>query len=189
MTYWVGQVDRALLLFDKAAQIPGCPHVFLWSSLTKRMEKYVATTLRPLIKQAEDSAESQVLTNDYEKWKREFLAQWISEQRDYYSSRGRQEAIQRRESEDRKRAQRLEEQRRGRGDMARAYSQAMPDDRQTGFDAENLRSLGLRRPPRFRSVQCFACRAPLVSSSCLECIDCGWLVCQCRSCGCRFIPD
>lgn len=39
-----------------------------------------------------------------------------------------------------------------------------------------------------RSTHCYACKSPLTSLSDLECVSCGWILCECGACGCDFTP-
>jgi hypothetical protein len=42
---------------------------------------------------------------------------------------------------------------------------------------------------RSRVTHCFACREHLDSTINLECIACGWILCQCGACGCGYNPS
>jgi hypothetical protein len=37
-----------------------------------------------------------------------------------------------------------------------------------------------------RHTHCYSCRESLSSSVDLECIACGWILCQCGACGCGY---
>ena len=59
--------------------------------------------------------------------------------------------------------------------------------------AERLRELGVSnegvRPsshPRRHHVQCYACHTGLDSAVDLECVRCGWILCNCGACGCGY---
>lgn len=62
---------------------------------------------------------------------------------------------------------------------------ALPETRRRIFNDLGMKDPGVRRATRHRTpTQCYSCKQNLNTSTNLECITCGWMVCYCGACKC-----
>jgi hypothetical protein len=87
---WVGELDGDLLFFDLSIQIKDGPHVFLWSSKTRTMERFVPSLLRTHIRRYKNPMPPQDLHRPYLEWFEQSGKSWLAEAELYDRTRAHQ---------------------------------------------------------------------------------------------------
>jgi hypothetical protein len=197
-TLWIGKLDQKTLVFDPSMQLPDCPHVFLWNTTSRAMEKYVPAMVRSAIRANPDAEVSALAATAFIGWKQSESQAWHEEESKYYYERrakvAREQAAKasehERETEVRRAREKLEILQRNR--LAAAH----PDARETlvnrhreAIEAGGGTYLGVRAssvPRNRRITHCYSCKEHLDNSIDIECAACGWILCLCSACGCGY---
>jgi len=87
MTIWVGEVEGEALVFDPSIQLPGCPHLFLWSPASSSMGKFIAVGIRKRIKACRNQNDLTAHTAAYQLWRTNHAPSWIEGEKKYYEKR------------------------------------------------------------------------------------------------------
>lgn len=164
---WVGRLDKKSLIYDSDIQLFECPHVFLWNPSTGAMEKYIATVARKLIKPHDQADVCAAYVVSYKAWKDAHADAWLREERPYYEGRRDREAA---EANDKVLA-----------------SLALEERHRLRLEGLGATYAGVRTSTgerRRRVALCYACRGALDNSIQVECVSCGWILCNCGACGC-----
>ena len=87
MTIWVGEVEGEALVFDPSIQLPGCPHLFLWSPASSTMGKFIAAGIRKRIKPCRNENSLAAYVAAYKLWHTNHASSWIENEKIYYEKR------------------------------------------------------------------------------------------------------
>ena len=175
-TLWIGKLNQKTLVFDSSMQLPDCPHVFLWNTTSRAMEKYVPSVVKSLIRTNRVPEIAVHAATAYETWKHNDSQDWIEEEAKYYAERTAKEA--------REKAQR--------NCLAAAREKAretLVERHRKALQTVGGTYLGVRKPsaPRNpRITHCYSCNGHLDNSIDIECAACGWILCICSACGCGY---
>ncbi len=164
-TLWVGQIEKTPLVFDRSLQLPDCPHVFLWNTALSVMEKYVPDIVRKNIQRSREPSTIEAATVYFNAWRETTGLDWLEAERQYYQLRAEREATGREPSPAERHRERLES-------IGKQY-------------------LGVRKalPKKLRVTHCYSCKQTLSNSIDVECVVCGWILCNCGACGCGYSAD
>ena len=187
---WIGRLDNKTLVFDLTAQLPDSPHVFLWNTTSRTMEKYVPKIARSLLKTVRNQDDSATVVAAYEAWRRTDLQNWIEEESKYYSKR--REAEERNAGSGAIDQQRLKQLAQSHSETAARRDEAratLVERHREALEAAGGTYLGIRQQsaPRSRRItHCYSCTERLDNSIDIECAACGWILCFCGACGCGY---
>lgn len=192
MTIWVGEIDGKALVYDADIQMANCPHIFLWDSSSKKMEKFIADITRKHIKQLRNNELTQIYIAEYKHWSKINGSTWLAEQEPYYKSRkiedDKQEQVRSKRKEEQLKYEILEAER---ASEAERIAQLTPAERhkerleRLGKEYHGIRHAANRTIQR-RVTHCYDCRQILDNSIDVECVACNWILCQCGACGCGY---
>jgi hypothetical protein len=167
---WVGRLEEQSLVYDPSIQLPECPHVFLWNPATNEMEKYLAAGVRKHIKPHDRPQDVVAHIASYNAWKAIHSAAWLDEEKQYY--------------EDRRLGEALDEE-------ARVAARVTLEERhRLQLEKFGKAYYGLRAATgerRRRETHCYACKDALDNTIQVECVSCGWILCNCGACGCTYL--
>lgn len=153
---WVGQLDDKSLVYDPDIQLPSSPHLFLWDAESRSIRKYDAALVRKYITRQRNACIVNQCISSYEQWKASDGEPWLNQVREFYES-SKPEALEERHK------RRLEE---------------------LGAPYRGVRKATRERPRRI--THCYQCSTELDNAIDLECIACGWILCNCGACGCGY---
>lgn len=85
--------------------------------------------------------------------------------------------------------ERREEEARRRNEEIALNEKKLEDKNKLFLEQQGVAFAGTRRRSdslKSRVTHCYSCKNNLSSSVNLECIACGWIICQCGACGCAY---
>ena len=197
-TLWVGKLDSEMLVFDPSMQFPDCPHVFLWSTKSSEMERYVPALVRSTIRRNLDAEVSAFAVTAFMEWKRNESQTWFEEESKYYAEQkekvARAQAVKVSEREREILVQRASEEleivRRNRLAASREDArETLVERHREALELVGVTYLGVRprsAPRKRRITHCYSCQEDLDNTIDIECAACGWILCLCSACGCGY---
>ena len=168
--------DQTILVYDEEMQLKDGPNLAFWDVKNSEMVKYVSAATS----QIEPITDSTVISNiikAYQEWRTRSGEVWLKDEIRHYKNRAREE--------ERKKTALLEEEEARR--RAEVWLQERHKQRlsRLGIAYHGVRQASGNSSPT-RVTHCYVCRKPLNSSVDIECVSCGWIICQCSACGCGY---
>lgn len=188
-SHWVGQLNQITLVFDRAMQLPDCPHVFLWNMNTCSMEKYVPSMVRSDIQTLKDTNITTAAISAYEIWKQQEASTWFYEESKYYAERKAKEKQEENKQVKMKRDTLMQQ---GHEKLALhqvQFPEKLLERHRNSVEKSGHIYLGVREnntPRRRRITHCYACKQRIDNTIDIECLACNWILCICGACGCGF---
>lgn len=175
---WVGVNNNGkFLVYDKAMQLPECPHIFLWKVEEGEMGKFIAEGIRKVVKPITDKKVKDNIANAYEKWQIQYGKEWLNKERPYYADRKKAEQKKQNVILAKKEAERIANL-----SLEDRHKERLQN---LGIEYQGVRQ-ALNVSEKRRVTHCYACKEPLDNSVDIECVTCGWILCKCGACGCGF---
>ncbi|WP_213948484.1 hypothetical protein [Luteibacter sp. dw_328] len=173
---WTGKLGQKTVVYDPTIQLPGCPHLFLWTE-ADGMGKYLADVIRSKVKRVPDESATATLQALYEAWREATGERWLLEETRFYEEQARGAEERRKAQEARQEAKRLAQL-----SIEERHAERL---KTLGKEFKGVESVTSERRVH-RATHCYACKSSLNSAQDLQCKACGWILCDCGACGCGY---
>lgn len=185
---WVGKYDVEdgdTVVFDPDLQVKQSDRLYLFSLRSESIVTHYPHHIRRYMKRTSDVPLRSRAISSYYRWKMEHAEEFVATESLAVQARNIENAKKERESElklqQKTEAARLE--------TIKAYKAHIIEKHRSNITSLGVEYRGVqvsKKRRKRRTANCYACQSPLDNYFDLECVKCGWIVCDCGACGCGW---